>query len=322
VAVTCNAGALGSLAAAYLSPEQIDAAVKRIVSLTSRPYAINLFTPMPQLELSAGDIDRATDATMKFRHELGLARPQIKPPYHPDFDNQFEAVLRAKPKIFSFVFGLLDKNYIEACREHDIFTIGTATSLEEARALAESGVDAVVAQGFEAGGHRGIFDPQAEDPKIATMDLTRLISSKLKLPIIIAAGGIMTGAGIAEALKAGAQAAMLGTAFLLCPEAGTSKAYRRELAASAAKTTELTRAFSGRLARGIQNRFMNEMINGFTLPFPAQNALTRDIRNRAGQTNQSEYLSLWAGRGVNEIQELGAAELVKTLLADFRDAKS
>jgi nitronate monooxygenase len=196
--------------------------------------------------------------------------------------------------------------------------MGTATTLEEGIALEESGVDAVVAQGFEAGGHHGIFDPAIENPGMGVAALTRSLVAQLKIPVI-AAGGIMDGNGIAAMLALGAQAVQMGTAFLLCREAGISQPYREALLKKGVKKTQITRAFSGRWARGIENRFMREV--GKTpeaiLPFPAQNAFTRDIRTKSAQTGSSDYLSLWAGEGVDLIRpDLTAEELIRTLEAE------
>lgn len=321
VAATCNVGALGSVAGAYLSPDQIDETVTRVRTLTQRPFAINLFTPMPKVKPSQDEINKAIEGAREFRLELDIPDPSLQAPYHPDFEKQFVSVLKALPKVFSFVFGLLEKHYIKECSDSGIYTIGTATTLDEAQALQESGVNAVIVQGVEAGAHRGIFSPNADDPGIGTLELTQLTSSKLRIPVI-AAGGIMTGEEIARVLKAGAQAAMLGTAFLLCPEAGTSEPYRSALAKPGNKKTRLTRAFSGRLARGIENRFMQKMDADPSkiLPFPVQNAFTRDIRNQAMKKEKSDFLSLWAGTGLAKIRQMPAGDLVKTLFVEIENS--
>jgi nitronate monooxygenase len=222
--------------------------------------------------------------------------------------------------MFSFIFGLLGRHYLEACRKEKILTMGTATTLDEALALEASGVDAVVIQGTEAGAHHGIFSTQADDPGITALELTRACSAKLKIPVV-AAGGLMTGGDIEQVLKAGAQAAMLGTAFLLCPETGTSRPYRQALRDGAIRKarTRMTRAFSGRLARGIENEFLLEMDKKTSsiLPFPAQNAFTRDIRNQASKLGRPEFLSLWAGAGLPKIREMGAGDLIRALAQEL-----
>ncbi len=315
VAASCNAGALGTVAAAYLRPDQIERDIAKTRTLTDRPFAVNLFTPMPRVDLSPAEIEAAVAATRPYRQELGLPDPVIAPPYHPDFEEQFATILRLKPRVFSFVFGLIEPRHIEQCKRQGIYAIGTATTRDEALQLERAGVDAIIVQGVEAGAHRGIFSPTADDPGIGTLELTRAVSATVRVPVI-AAGGLMNGQEIANVLKAGAQAAVLGTAFLLCKEAGTSKPYRRALAEQKNTPTQLTRAFSGRFARGIENRFMREQTRA--LPFPVQNTLTRDIRNRATELDRPEYLSLWAGTGFANIREMPAADLIAHLIAELR----
>jgi nitronate monooxygenase len=321
VAAASNAGCLGSLGGAYLSPEALEGEIREARSRTGRPFAVNLFIPCPDPPLTEEQISAALFATRKYRDELDLADPAVKPPYGENWENQFAVVLRERPAAFSFTFGLLDSEKVRACRARGILTMGTATTLEEGMAVEKSGADAVVAQGTEAGGHRGMFLPEQEDPAIQTLVLTKLLAENLEIPVV-AAGGIMDGQGMAAAVRAGAQAAQLGTAFLACTETGISPAYREALLRTGAKKTRLTRAFSGRLARGLENRFMLEMESARApiLPFPVQNSFTRDIRKKAASVGRSEYLSLWAGTGVDRIRATDTASLVKTLLAEFKEA--
>jgi len=247
--------------------------------------------------------------------ELGLPDPELRPPFHQNFDAQFEVVLHERPAVFSFVFGRLGAAQMVACREAGIYTIGTATTIDEGLALEASGVDAVAAQGMEAGGHRGMFSADDDDLGLSTMVLTRALVARLKIPVI-AAGGLMDGRDIAAARVWGAAAAMLGTAFLLCDEAATSPAYRQALARAGTKVTRLTRAFSGRWARGLENRFLREMAGSpAILPWPAQNSLTRDLRQKAAKENNPEFLSLWAGQGVERITRGPAGKIVERIFA-------
>lgn len=176
-------------------------------------------------------------------------------------------------------------------------------------------------KGLRPGGHRAIFDAKKDDPQIGVLPLVSLLKDHIRVPVI-AAGAIMNGKGIKAVIDLGAQAAQLGTAFLLCEEAGTNKAYRLFLLDTQQRTTHLTRAFSGRIARGIENRFMMEMKDkeSAILPFPAQNAFTRDIRGKAAQMRRPEFLSMWAGEGVAQIRTMKAAELVQVLTAEFTEA--
>lgn len=316
-AAASDAGALGSLACAYLTPEQIEKAGAETRGLTKHPFAMNLFVNVPAPAIDPARWRRAIEATRTYRDELGLNEPARPSSFHPDFEAQFKAVLKIKPAVFSFVFGLLDPQKIRACRQNGIATIGTATTIGEARLLEESGVDAIVAQGTEAGGHRGIFDPEAAEPGVTCLELTRACAGTLRVPVI-AAGGIMDASDIRAALTSGADAVQMGTAFLLCKEAATEVPHRHALTRGG--TTSLTRAFSGRLARGVPNRFMLEIDAKpeSILPFPVQNAFTRDIRNRAAERGDSDFMSLWAGAGVNRIRgNLTVAQLVESLAADL-----
>lgn len=319
VAASANAGALGTLAGAYLSPKEIEEAINQTRALTNKPFAINLFVPLPNPSLDKTRIDAAIEACRAYRRELGIPDPlTVAPPFHHDFQSQLEIVLKAKPIAFSFVFGQLDTAILRELKRNGILSIGTATCLAEAKALAESGVDAVIAQGVEAGGHRGTFRAEDEDPAIGTLALTRALSKEIELPII-ASGGIMSSSQIRDAIGAGAQAVQMGTYFLLADEAGTSPAYRKSLQETEGRFVTITRTFSGRLAQGLSNRFINEMEpkKDAILPFPAQNAFTRDIRAKAAQLQNPEYLSLWAGTGVGQIKAGKTEALIAQLFSEL-----
>ncbi len=313
-ATASNAGVLGSLGLAYLSAAEIEKTIKRTQILTQRPFAVNLFAPATMPTLTKKQVDEALSATRLYRKELALPDPVVKPPFHESFEEQMASVIKGKPAVFSFTLGLVDKHIIKECRLHHIVTVGTATSLEEGIALQELGVDAVVAQGAEAGGHSGMFLAEHPNQLFGTMALTRILALGLHIPVI-SSGGIMDGQGIAAALTLGAQAVQLGTAFLLCDEAGTSPAYREELSHAQGNKTQFTHAFSGRWARGIKNRFMEEMEQreNAILPFPAQNAFTRDMRKKAGEQGKAEFLSLWAGQAVSLIRKMKTEELLQLL---------
>jgi nitronate monooxygenase len=322
VAAVSNAGALGSLGGAYLSPAELETAIRQIKMLTHRPFAVNLFAPCAEPVLSENQIQAAIAATKSYRQELGISDPAVRPPFSQKFEHQFAVVLEERPAVFSFTFGLPDQKFLEECRKRGILTFGTATTPEEGLALQEIGVDAVVGQGAEAGAQRGTFSSEPGDLFIGVAALIPTLVRKLRIPVI-AAGGIMNGQGIAAALTLGAQAAQLGTAFLACDESGISKTYRSALLDPAKRqATRLTRAFSGRWARGLENRFIVEMASkeNAILPFPAQNAFTQDIRKKAAELEISDYLSLWAGQGVGLIRGMRAETLVKTLFKETSDA--
>ena len=322
VAAVSNAGALGSLGGAYLDPTELETAIRQIKKLTDRPFAVNLFAPCAEPVLHENQIRSAIAATKCYRQELSIPDPRVEPPFSQKFEEQFAVILQERPAVFSFTFGVPGQKCLEECRKLGILTFGTATTPEEGLILEQSGVDVVVGQGAEAGAQRGTFSSEQADLFIGLAALIPALVNCLRVPVI-AAGGIMNGQGIAAALAVGAQAAQLGTAFLACDESGISKAYRRALLDPAAsKVTRLTRAFSGRWARGLQNRFIVEMASkeNAILPFPAQNAFTQDIRKRAAELGRSDYLSLWAGQGVRLIRAMSAEKLVSTLFQETLDA--
>jgi len=312
-AAVSDAGGLGSYGAAYLPPPKLREVIREIRAATARPFAINLFAD----EGVAADpavLQAAQAAVAKYRAELGLGPPAFAPGT-VTLAESFAVLLEEKVPVFSFTFGIPPREMLEACRRAGIFTLGTATSVAEARALEDAGVDAVCAQGAEAGGHRGTFDRDADPPLVGTMALVPQIASAVRVPVV-AAGGIMDGRGVAAALALGAQAASLGTAFLLCPEAGTSPPYRAALRRARDESTVVTRAFSGRAARGLANRFTREMSGAPLAPYPAQNALTRELRAAAARAGDSGLLALWAGQAAPLARELAAGELVGQIMRE------
>ena len=313
VAAVSNAGGLGSLGAAYLTPDQITDAIRRIRALTSRPFNVNLFAGGWSTD-QAFDHGPMLEVLGEVHEKLGLPAPAAPTPVPDPFPAQLEAVLDARPPIFSFTFGIPDRDAISRLKARGIVIVGTATTVEEARRLEQAGVDAVVAQGSEAGAHRGTFLDSFEASMVPTLDLVPATTNEVRIPVI-ASGGLMDGRDIVSALNAGALAAQLGTAFLACPESGASDAYKRAILAAKEDTTVVTRAFSGRPARGLRNAFMAS-VDGkeIILPYPLQNALTRPMRTAAAQQGLADYLSLWAGQGVARACAMPAGDLVARLL--------
>ncbi len=324
VAAACEAGALGSIAGAYLSPEGIAAEVAELRRRTDRPFAVNLFSSAGLPDLAGGATGEAVPLEPMLRllgrwHErLGLAPPAPLAPPVDRFPAQLEAVLEARPAVFSFTLGLPEAEALAEVKRRGIVVIGTATTVEEGRALEAAGVDAIVAQGSEAGGHRGSFLSAPEAPPlIGTLALVPQLVDAVALPVI-ASGGIMDGRGVAAALALGAAAVQVGTAFLTVDESGASPVYRAALLAAAPEATTVTRAFSGRPARGLRNRFIAEVEEGGipVPPFPLQNALTRPLRNAATAAGAAEAMSLWAGQAAALARRESTDALVRRLVQE------
>jgi len=313
VAAVSNSGGIGSLGAEYLSPTQIERDIKRIRELTQRPFAMNLFSPDADLPL-AGDFAAVKKFIAPYHQQLGIAPPE--PPQSPgeNFDAQLEVLVRLHVPIISFTLGLFPAEVMERLKREKIYVIGTATTVDEAKLLEQSGVDAIAAQGSDAGGHRGTFTADAESVLIGTMSLVPQIVDTVKVPVL-ASGGIMDGRGIVAALALGASAAQMGTAFLLCNEAGTSDSFRAALLKAHDDSTTITRAFSGRPARGLRNRFIEEWNQAGLKPlsFPWQNSVTRPMRRAAVAAKDAGLQSLWAGQGLRMMRKGPAATIMSQL---------
>ena len=318
VAAVAEAGGLGFIGAAYLAPAQIAALARAVRERTIRPFGINLFAPLPAPALP-DDPAPALAALAPYHAELGLPPPTLPARAAENFSEQLAAALDSGASVFSVALGILPSDAIAAVKSRGMFLIGTATTPAEAVAQQKAGVDAIVAQGSEAGGHRATFSAAFEVGMIGTMALVPQAVDAVRVPVI-ASGGIMDGRGIAAALALGAAAVQMGTAFLTCTEAGVPEAYKAAILAAEPDETQITRAFSGRPARGIVNRFMREMEGCEPLPFPLQNALTRPLRAAAAKAGRAEFLSLWAGQGLGMAKRQTAAELVARLAEESEAA--
>ena len=316
VAAVSEAGGLGSLAGGYLSPDRLRADIRAVREATSNPFAVNLFVPTP-VDPAADEMDAALAALEPYRVELDLPpRPAAAGgPWSEDFDAQVAVLVEERVPVTSFTFGLLPASAVTALHDAGSLLVGTATTVDEAVTLEASGVDLVCAQGSEAGAHRGTFLAAAEQSLIGTLALVPQVCDAVSVPVL-AAGGIMDGRGVAAVLGLGAGAAMLGTAFLQTPEAGTSAPYRRALAAATESSTAVTTAITGRMARGIRNRLMRDLA-GSTVPgYPVMHTLTSELRRRAAERDEPDLMSLWCGQGIRLATELPAAELVQRLADD------
>jgi nitronate monooxygenase len=312
VAAVANQGGVGSFGFAYSTPEKIHADLVAAQSLTSGPINANFFIfgpvrlPSDQMQKNAMQALRSLDVD-------GVQSLTIPAePFFPNLMEQLEPIWNARPAILSFHFGLPPIGVIEKAHALGIAVGISATSLEEALAIESAHADFIVAQGIEAGGHRGQFDLQAKDEALSTLALTAQLAKHCHTPIV-AAGGIMNGADIHAALTKGAQAAQMGTAFLCCDESGTPPSYRHYLLHKQDRSTTLTKAFSGRLARGLENTFTRTMQAKTTLPFPIQNTLTGPLRQWAVAQNNAEYQSLWAGKAYEQVRSMSTKDLMQQL---------
>jgi nitronate monooxygenase len=314
VAAVANAGGLGSLAAGYMAPEEIKEAIQKIHLLTNKPFAVNLFVPEEQRAVTAEQITQAQKIIEAACVELNWHATTVKPPYAPSFDAQMTILLEEKIPIFSFTFGIPTKDWLTEFKANGILLIGSATTLAEAKQLEAQGVDIIVAQGSEAGGHRGTFIGPAEEALHNILSLIPLLVTNVNIPVI-AAGGIMDAKGIIAVLTLGAAGVQMGTAFLSCPEAGIHPQYKEALLTMQHDNTTLTRAFSGKLARGITNKFITRMQSQqkYILDYPIQNALTSAMRKTAAQQHCIDFMSMWAGQAAYLSKRLPAAQLIQLL---------
>jgi len=316
-AAVSRAGGLGSLGCALQSTDATRDNCRAIRAATNGAFNINFFVHTdPAVDAARGEAMR--DQLAPYYQELGLGEvPAAEVSSEPFNADHLEAVLELKPPVVSFHFGLPREDLFKAVKEAGIFTVSSATNVTEAKTLEAAGIDAIVAQGFEAGGHRGTFAEPYEDGWVGTMALVPQIVDAVSVPVI-AAGGIMDGRGIAAALALGAEAAQLGTAFLNCPESAIPDVHRKALTDARDDQTRLTHAFSGRPARSIENRYMRETAGGEAAfpDFPILNTLTGPLRKASAQAGSPDFVSLWAGQGATMTRALPAAELLEKLVEE------
>jgi nitronate monooxygenase len=299
-AAVSNFGGLGSFGALGLSPDAIRDVIAEIRGLTGRPFAMNLWVSMEDEDARTSDeaaFDRSLAPLAVHFAALGVPPPVYKPYAPMRFEDQARVLLDANVPVFSFIFGIPPRDILAECRTRGIVTIGTATTPDEAVALEAAGVDAIVASGFEAGGHRGSFLRPAEDSLTGTLSLVPQIVRLVEVPVI-AAGGIADARGVIAALALGAEAVQMGTVFLSCEESGASRLHRETLRGGRPVRTGLTKGFTGRLARGIHNRLMDELNRNESeiLPYPLQRALVRNLSGPAEAAGRADLLPLWAGQ--------------------------
>ena len=288
-----------------------------IRSLTERPFAVNLWVSTEDGDARAvttAQWDAALAPLLPLYRELGVEPPAFASLPPPPFERQAEALVDARVPAFSFIFGVPDAAVLADCRARGIATLGTATTVAEAVALDEAGVDVVVASGFEAGGHRASFLASAESSLTGTLALVPQVVDAVRAPVV-AAGGIADGRGVAAALVLGAAGVQVGTAFLACEESNAAPGHKEALLAARAGDTLLTRAFSGRLARGLRNRLAEHLERAAHLPYPVQGDLLSPLRREALARNRTDLVSLWAGQAAPLVRHRHAREVFETLVS-------
>lgn len=314
IAAVSNQGGLGSIGAGYYSPEKLTEDIKNTKALTDKPFAVNLFVPEYN-EVTSTQIDRMKEILTPYYEEFNIEPGMPSIDKNDTFGQLVQIVIDSNVKICSFTFGIPDPVTVEKLKEAGVTLIGCATTVEEAVLNEQAGMDMVVAQGFEAGGHRGSFAQKALQSSVGTMALVPQIADAVNIPVI-AAGGIMDGRGVYASLILGAGAAQLGTAFLTTKESAAPKIHKDAILNSTEADTVLTKSYSGKYARGIRNQFIDDMEKHQEdiLPYPFQNKMTKKIRSKAAAEDRSDILHLWSGQGVRVSQEVEAEELLKDIV--------
>ncbi|WP_419959188.1 NAD(P)H-dependent flavin oxidoreductase [Psychrobacillus sp. BM2] len=322
VAAVSNNGALGMIGAGYMSPIQLREQIREVKQLTSNNFGVNLFVP-GEFEIFENDVEMANSLLNRFREELNIHEEKITLPNMENafqsYMEQIQVVIEEKVPICSFTFGVPNADIVAEFKLEGIISIGTATTVEEAVSIEKLGMDVVVLQGSEAGGHRGNFLSGHEESLIGLMSLIPQVADNVCIPIV-AAGGIMDGRGLMAALNLGAKAVQMGTAFLTCEESGANPLHKEAIMHSKDGDTTFTRAFSGKWARGIKNKFIMEMEeHEDSFPnFPVQNSLTQLIRKESAIQNNIEYMSLWSGQSAALARIETVEELVKRVMDEAR----
>ncbi len=318
-AAVSNAGGLGSLGCAMMDPGTVRSTVTALRERTNRSFNVNFFCHDPPGHDPARNA-RAAALLQPFFDELGLgAVPAVEASNVPFDAAMLETVLELRPRVVSFHFGLPAPELVRPLRDAGMVIISSATGAREARQLEDMGVHAVVAQGYEAGGHRGHFAAGFEEGCVGTLALVPQVVDAVHIPVV-AAGGIADGRGIAAALMLGASGVQIGTAFLSTDEASVAPPHRQALATATGADTRLTRAFSGRPARGIRNRYLDAMApHEHELPdFPLMNTVTGPLRAASAKDGSGDFLALWAGQAVALNRAMPAAALLETLVDETR----
>lgn len=318
-AAVCNAGGLGSLPCAMSTPESLEVEISRLQSLTDRPFNLNFFCHSPD-DVTAVQQEKWLDSLQGYFEELNITPPEpAAGPLRKPFDEESLALLeRFKPAVVSFHFGLPKTEWVQQIKRWGIKILSTATTVQEAVWLADNGVDAVIAQGLEAGGHRGSFLTNDMTTQCGTLSLVPRIRNAISLPVI-AAGGIAGPEAVAAAIALGSSGVQVGTAFLLCPESRTSVLHRAALKSDTSGHTALTNVFTGKPARSIVNRLIVEVgpMSADTPPFPSAASAVSVLRQAREAEGSSDFTPLWSGQNTQGCREIPAAQLLHWLATEL-----
>jgi nitronate monooxygenase len=321
VAEVSNSGALGMIGAGYMTPKQIRDQIREIKRLTSSPFGINLFVPN-EFSSTEEEIAEANQLLKPICEQLGVHDSAGQMPdfnqVQATFHEQIKVVMDEQVPVCSFTFGIPSREIIEDLKVQGITVIGTATTVKEAIEIEKSGMDAIVVQGSEAGGHRGNFLDGHQESLVGLMSLIPQVADQVTIPVV-AAGGIMDGRGLTASLCLGAQGVQMGTAFLTCLESGANEVHKEEILHSKEDQIVLTRSFSGKYARGIRNKFISDMeeFEDSFPPFPVQNTLTQQMRKAASSQINREYMSLWSGQSPRLAKKQSVKALIQDVVAEL-----
>ncbi|WP_226529836.1 NAD(P)H-dependent flavin oxidoreductase [Metabacillus niabensis] len=326
VAEVTNSGGLGIIGAGYMTPCQLREQITEIKELTPKPFGVNLFVPN-EFTVTESEIELANQFLNPIRQQLNLHQnDNIE---LPDFNNDFEkfieqikVVIEEKIPICSFTFGIPSREVIYKLKQSKTILIGTATTVEEAVKNEKAGMDIVVAQGSEAGGHRGNFINRSQESLIGLMSLIPQVVDHVSIPVV-AAGGIMDGRGLMASFYLGANGVQMGTAFLTCIESGAHQLHKEAILNTNEDQTVVTRSFSGKWARGIKNKFILQMQRHERLlpDFPVQNTLTQDIRKTSATQDNQDFMSHWCGQSPRLAKNLTVESLLKNIIKEAKNIK-
>ncbi len=321
VSEVSNVGGLGMIGAGYMTPNQIREQIKEIKQLTSKSFGINLFVPN-EFVYTESEVTSSKQLLQPIRNQLRIHQDQnidipTSDSVFETFNEQIKVVIEERVPVCSFTFGIPSEEVIAELKQNNIFVVGTATTVEEAIIVEKSGMDMVVVQGSEAGGHRGNFIRESHDSLVGLMSLIPQVVDHVSIPVI-AAGGIMDGRGLMASLCLGAMGVQMGTAFLTCIESGAQQVYKEAIMHAKEDDIVLTRAFSGKWARGLKNKFIAEMKNHEDLlpDFPIQNTLTQPIRKASSSQQNADYLSLWSGQSPRLAKNQNVQTLMNKIITE------